>query len=78
MNPDKTQITWLGSKQRLVTANITPLHLHDSTVITPSSVHNLGVVFDSELSMSEHENKVNNNFFLSAETAAYCHRPLDI
>ena len=64
MNPNTTQIIWLGSRQRLATINIAPLHLHDGTDITPSTgVHNLGVVFNSELSMSEHVNKVTSNCF---------------
>ena len=64
MYPGKTLIIWLGSRQCLATINITPLHLHNGTVITPStSVHNLGVVFDSDLSMSELVNKVTSNCF---------------
>ena len=52
-NPDKTQLTWLGTKQRLTTLDIIPVRLHDGTVVKPSiSVRNLGVIFDSELSMS--------------------------
>ena len=54
INPDKTQIIWLGPRQRHATINIARLHLHDGTVIRPStSVHNFGVVFHSKLSMSE-------------------------
>ena len=50
MNPNTTQIIWLGSWQRLVTINIALLHLHDDTVIKSStSDHNLGVVFGREL-----------------------------
>ena len=33
LNPDKTQLIWLGTKQRLATLDITPVRLHDSTVI---------------------------------------------
>ena len=65
MNPDKTQVIWLGSKQQLAAVNITPLHLHDGTVITPStSVKSLGVTFDSELTMAEHVNNVARSCFV--------------
>ena len=58
LNPEKSQLIWLGTRQRLATLDITPFRLHDGTegtVIKPStSVRNFGVIFDSELSMSEH------------------------
>ena len=64
LSPDKTQLKWLGTKQRLVTLDITPNRLHDGTVIKPStSVRNLGVIFDSELSMSEHVSSVTRTCF---------------
>jgi hypothetical protein len=59
LNPDKTQVIWLGSRQRLATLDFTPLQLHDGTVIEPStSVRSLGVTFDSELTMNAHVNSV--------------------
>ena len=79
MNPDKTQIIWLGSRQRLATINIAPLRLHDGTVITPStSVHDLGVVFDSELSMSELVNKVTSNCFYQLRQLRTVHHSLSL
>ncbi len=55
MNPDKTQCIWLGTRQQLAKISIEQLHLHDGTVITPStSVRNLGVIFDNELTMTSH------------------------
>ena len=54
MNSDKTRVIWLGTRQQLASINITPLTLHDGTVITPSTcVHNLGIFFNSEMSMAE-------------------------
>jgi hypothetical protein len=59
LNPEKTQVIWLGTRQRLAAVNITPIRLHDGTVITPStSVRNLGVILDSELTMAAHVNSV--------------------
>ena len=64
LNPDKTQLIWLGTKQRLATLDITPVRLHEGTVIKPStSVRNLGVIFDSELSMLEHVSSVTRAYF---------------
>ena len=58
MNPDKTQFIWLGSRQQLAHLNITPLHLHDGTIVVPSTdVRSLGFVFDSQLSMTDHVNR---------------------
>ena len=59
MNPDKIQFIWLGSRQQLAHLNITPLHLHDGTIVVPSTdVRSLGFVFDSQLSMTDHVNHV--------------------
>ena len=49
LNPDKTQLTRLGTKQKLATLDITSVRLHNGTVIKPSTnVRNLGIIFDSE------------------------------
>ena len=58
-NPDKTQLIWLGTRQRLATLDIIPVRLHDGTVIKPStSMRNLDIIFDSNLSMSDHVSSV--------------------
>ena len=57
MNPEKTQVTWLGNKQQLAHLNIAPLHLLDGTIIiSTSSVRNLSVTFDNSMTMSEQGN----------------------
>jgi hypothetical protein len=59
LNPDKTQIIWLGSRHQLAAVQVVPLRLHDGTIIAPStSVRNLGVMLDCELSMAEHVNSI--------------------
>ena len=64
MNPDKTQFIWLGSRQQLSAVDVTPLHLHDGTVIMPSNtVRNLGAVFDCEMTMLYYVNSVTRNCF---------------
>ena len=64
MNPDKTHFIWLGSRQQLSAVDVTPLHLHDGTVIMPSTtVRNLGAVFDCEMTMLYHVNSVTRSCF---------------
>ena len=59
MNPDKTQFIWLGSRQQLSHINVTPLHLHDGTIIAPSvSIRNLDMIFDSKKTMAKNVNNV--------------------
>jgi hypothetical protein len=59
LNPEKAQVIWLGTRQRLIAVNITPIRLHDGTLITPStSVRNFGVILDNELTMAVHVNSV--------------------
>ena len=56
VNPEKTKFIRLGSRNQLAAIYIAPLHLHDRTVIAPSTnVHNLGVIFVSEImTMPDH------------------------
>ena len=37
MNADKTQLIWLGTQQKLVKIDNTPISLLDGTVIVPST-----------------------------------------
>ena len=64
MNPEKTQLIWLSTKQQLGSFVITPLLLHDGTTIMLSeNVRNLGVIFDSQMAMAERVNTVTRNCF---------------
>ena len=55
--------------------NIESLHLHDSTLIVPSmSVCDLGVVFDSGMSMAEHVNNITNSCFYQLRQLCSVHR----
>ena len=56
--PYKTEVIWLGSRSCLQHCSKSPL-LISGAIITPSSqVRNLGVVIDSELSMTVHVNNL--------------------
>ena len=64
MNPEKTHFIWLGSRNQLATITIVPLHLHDGTIIAPSTnVRDLGAIFDSEMTMSYQVNSVTRTCF---------------
>ena len=64
MNPDKTQAIWLGSHQQLAHVDNKPMHLLDGTVIELStSVRNLGITFDSAMTMANHVSAVTRSSF---------------
>ena len=54
LNTDKTHFIWLGSRQQLLKVKIDSIQLGSGSVPLKSSVNNLGVIFDSQLSMREH------------------------
>ena len=73
INPDKTQFIWLGSRQQLSHINVTPLHLHNGTIVAPSvSVRNLGVIFESKMTMAENVNNVTVRIFTSSNNCGSC------
>jgi hypothetical protein len=77
LNPDKTQLIWLGTKQRLARLNITSVRLHNGTVIELStSVRNLGVIFDSEMSFAEHVNSTVRACFYQLRQLRFVRRSL--
>ena len=64
MNLDKTQMIWQGVRQQLAALLTTPVRLHDTTIVVPStSVRNLGVLFDNKMTMAAHVNSITNNYF---------------
>ena len=58
LNSDKTQLIWLGSRQQLLKVNSDSILLGASTVRFQSSVVDLGVVLDSNLSMRDHVSRL--------------------
>jgi len=53
LNPPKTQVMWMGSKQRLQKIDIGDIQVMSSTVRTVDTARDLGVVIDSGLSMAD-------------------------
>ena len=52
MNADKTQLLWLGTRQQLEKLTITNLQLLSARVSFSTTISDLGVLIDSQLSMS--------------------------
>src|SRR5664279_4605630 len=80
LNPDKTELIWFGSKK-----NMNNLRNLDTTIqlgqcnIKPSScVRDLGVLFDSELSLKQHVSRTVATCFLHLRRLRKLQRVLDI
>ena len=54
LNEDKTQLIWLGTRQQLSKLTENTLSLPNATVQFSTVVNDLGVLLDSQLSMSNH------------------------
>jgi len=54
LNADKTQLNWLGTRQQLAKLTVTQLRLTSSVVEFDSTVTDLCVVLDNQLSMQAH------------------------
>jgi hypothetical protein len=54
MNAEKTQVIWLGTRQQLEKVNIDEIQLSSASIPVSTSVVDLGVSIDSQLTMSEH------------------------
>ena len=54
LNEDKTQVIWLGTRQQLSKLTENRLTLPNATLQFSTAVNDLGVLIDSQLSMSNH------------------------
>jgi hypothetical protein len=58
LNPDKTQVIWIGTRQQLAGVNISQLTLADTVINFSASAADLGVIVDSRLSMATYVSSV--------------------
>ena len=58
LNPSKTEIIWLGSRFQLSHCPPGPVNLFNSDIIPSTTVRDLGVMIDSELSLNAHINHI--------------------
>ena len=54
LNPQKTQLIWLGSQQQLDKVTTTDIQLLDASIHPLSAVRDLGVTIDCRLTMADH------------------------
>jgi len=54
LNPTKTQVMWLGSSQLIKQVDITDISVLSSHVEVVDTARDLGVLIDSQLSLSAH------------------------
>jgi len=52
LNEDKTQVIWLGTRQQLDKVMVRDLNLPNAMVSFSTVVNNLGVLLDSQLTMT--------------------------
>ena len=58
LNADKTQVMWLGSRQRLAKVSDDPIDIDGVKINHTETAKNLGVIFDRELTLKPHLNSV--------------------
>ena len=58
LNPAKTLVIWLGGRQQVTSVKIGSVPVLSSTVTTVERARDLGVVLDSQLTMSAHVSSV--------------------
>ena len=54
LNADKTQVIWIGSKQQLAKVDIKEFQLLSANILFSTTVSNLGVHLDNQLTMQDH------------------------
>ena len=54
MNAEKTQVIWIGSRQQLAKVDIKEFQLLSANILFSTTVSNLGVHLDSQLTMQDH------------------------
>ena len=63
LNADKTQIIWIGSRQQLAKFDHTDVTLHSTTVTPLTTVADLGVHVDNQLTMTAHVTHLSRSCF---------------
>jgi len=58
LNTDKTQFIWLGSRQQLQKVSVNAVHLGTDVVNFQTTVGNLGVTIDSQMTMTAHVRRI--------------------
>jgi hypothetical protein len=78
LNPNKTEIIWLGTKRRLKNCSTEPQFISGAWITPSTQVRDLGVTIDSELSMIPHVNKVVSICYFHIRQLRLLRRSLDV
>ena len=63
LNSEKTQFIWLGSRQQLSKFGVDHIHLGNHAVTSQSTVCNLGIHLDGQLTMKVHVQRISQTSF---------------
>jgi hypothetical protein len=63
MNPDKTQVIWIGTRQQFLKIDVTRLILPSAVIHCSSTVSDLGFFIDGRLNMADHDASVRRSCF---------------
>ena len=77
LNAGKTQLMWIGSRRQLAKVNITDVIIGTASVRVSTSVTDLGVALDGELSMSAHVSSLCRTCFFQLRQIRAVRRSLD-
>ena len=58
MNPSKTDFLWCATRRRCHLLSTDPLLIEDASLTPSSTVRDLGVVLQSDMSMTSHVNQI--------------------
>ena len=78
LNPTKTELIWIGSPRRIQLCSTAPLLIAGALIQPSSHVRDLGVIFDGDLSMSTHVNRLISVCFYHLRQLRLIRQSLDV
>ena len=78
LNPCKTEVIWLGSKQRIQHCPMDPISISGAWIVPSTRVRDLGVILDSELTMIPHVNALTRLCYFNIRQIRTIRRSLDM
>jgi hypothetical protein len=77
LNAGKTQLIWMGTRKQLAKVNINDINIGSTSVRVSTSVTDLGVIIDGELSMSAYVSSLSRTCFFQLRQIRAVRRSLD-
>ena len=78
LNSEKTQFIWLGSRQQLSKVGVNQVHLGNHAVTSQSTVCNLGIHLDGQLTMKVHVQRICRTSFYQLRQLRSVRRSLSV